>query len=197
MCIILGRSIASSPVPDLTPCGGHIPFAARHKSPACSAQLGTLCHYHIHTRSVPKLSNVRQQFSTRSVCSLPPRNCQLNSTSSNGRRCEHLYVRISITLIYIYVSDITFRISTHAQRVVKCGIDAVTWCDVTANHRRAAHSIPHFTFRIPHAAVPHFTHSLPTSYLTNAKNIVKVLINFFDKIEQFQIFAVPTDYVSH
>jgi len=28
---------------------------------------------------------------------------QLNSTSCNGRRCEHLFVRISITLIYIYV----------------------------------------------------------------------------------------------
>jgi len=33
---------------------------------------------------------------------------QLNSTSCNGRRCEHLFVRISITLIYNYVSDITF-----------------------------------------------------------------------------------------
>jgi len=33
---------------------------------------------------------------------------QLNSTSCNGRRCEHLFVCISITLIYIYVSDITF-----------------------------------------------------------------------------------------
>ena len=33
---------------------------------------------------------------------------QLNSASCNGRRCEHLFVRISITLIYIYVSDITF-----------------------------------------------------------------------------------------
>jgi len=48
-----------------------------------------------------------------------------------------------------------------ARPAVKCGIAAVTWCDVTANHRRAAHSIPNFTFRIPHAAVPHFTHSLP------------------------------------
>jgi len=37
---------------------------------------------------------------------------------------------------------------------------SVTWCDITANHRRAARSIPHFTFRIPHAAVLHFTHSL-------------------------------------
>ena len=48
------------------------------------------------------------------------------------------------------------------RRAVKCGIAAVTWCDVTANHRCATHSIPHFTFRIPHAAVPHFnfTHSL-------------------------------------
>ena len=45
------------------------------------------------------------------------------------------------------------------RRAVKCRIAAVTWCDVTANHRCAAHSIPHFTFRIPHAAVPHFTHS--------------------------------------
>jgi len=36
-----------------------------------------------------------------------------------------------------------------AQRAVKCGIEAVTWCDVMANHRRAAHSIPHFTFRTP------------------------------------------------
>jgi len=44
--------------------------------------------------------------------------------------------------------------------VVKCGIDAVTWCDVMANHRRAAHSILCFTFCIPHAAVLHFTHSL-------------------------------------
>jgi len=46
-----------------------------------------------------------------------------------------------------------------ARRAVKCGMASVTWCDVTANHCRAAHSIPHFTFRIPHAAVPHFTHS--------------------------------------
>jgi len=46
-----------------------------------------------------------------------------------------------------------------ARRAVKCGIEAVTWCDITANQRGAAHSIPHFTFRIPHAAVPHFTHS--------------------------------------
>jgi len=45
------------------------------------------------------------------------------------------------------------------RRAVKCGIAAVTWYDVTANHCRAAHSIPHFTFRIPHATVPHFTHS--------------------------------------
>jgi len=45
------------------------------------------------------------------------------------------------------------------QRAVKCGIDAVMWCDVTANHRRTAHSIPHFTFCIPHAAVLYFTHS--------------------------------------
>jgi len=44
-------------------------------------------------------------------------------------------------------------------RAVKRGIAAVTWCDVTANHRCAAHSIPHFTFRIPHGAVPRFTHS--------------------------------------
>jgi len=36
----------------------------------------------------------------------------------------------------------------------------VTWCDVTADQHRAAHSIPHFTFRIPHAAVLHFTRSL-------------------------------------
>jgi len=27
-----------------------------------------------------------------------------------------------------------------ARRVVKCGIEAVTWCDVTANHRRAFHT---------------------------------------------------------
>jgi len=33
---------------------------------------------------------------------------QLNSTSCNGRRCEHLFVRISMTLLYIYVSVITF-----------------------------------------------------------------------------------------
>ena len=33
---------------------------------------------------------------------------QLNSTSCNGRRCEHLFVRISMTLLYFYVSDITF-----------------------------------------------------------------------------------------
>jgi len=46
-----------------------------------------------------------------------------------------------------------------ARRAVKCGIASVTWCDVTANHRRTAHSIPHFTFHIVHAAVPHFTHS--------------------------------------
>jgi len=35
-----------------------------------------------------------------------------------------------------------------AQHTVKYGIAAVTWYDVTANHRRAPHSIPHFTFRI-------------------------------------------------
>jgi len=46
------------------------------------------------------------------------------------------------------------------RRAVKCGMAAVMWCDVMATHRCAAHSIPHFTFRIPHAAVPHFTHSL-------------------------------------
>jgi len=46
-----------------------------------------------------------------------------------------------------------------AWRAVKCGMASVTWCDVTANHRRAAHSIPHFTFRTPHSAVPHFTRS--------------------------------------
>jgi len=51
-----------------------------------------------------------------------------------------------------------------ARRAVKCGMASVTCCDVTANQRRAAHSIPHFTFRIPHVAVPHFTHSrLPVS----------------------------------
>jgi len=54
-----------------------------------------------------------------------------------------------------------------ARRAVKCGIEAVTWCDVMANHRRAAHSIPHFTFRIPHAAVPHFTHSPPSQTKPN------------------------------
>jgi len=52
---------------------------------------------------------------------------------------------------YLYALD--------ARRAVKCGMATVTWCDVTTNHRRAAHSIPHFTFRIPHAAVPHFTGS--------------------------------------
>ena len=58
------------------------------------------------------------------------------------------------------------------RRAVKCGIAAVTWCDITANHRRAAHSIPHFTFRIPYAAVPHFTHSprgLPTRGLDDLR----------------------------
>ena len=35
-----------------------------------------------------------------------------------------------------------------AQHTVKYGIAAVTWYYVTANHRRAPHSIPHFTFRI-------------------------------------------------
>jgi len=40
------------------------------------------------------------------------------------------------------------------QHVVKCGIDAVTWCDVTANHRRAAHSIPHFC--LPHSTCRSF-----------------------------------------
>jgi len=32
---------------------------------------------------------------------------QLNSTSCNGCRCEHLFVCISMTLIYIYVSDVS------------------------------------------------------------------------------------------
>jgi len=36
-----------------------------------------------------------------------------------------------------------------ARRVVKCGMASVTWCDITANHRRAAHSILHFTFCMP------------------------------------------------
>jgi len=45
------------------------------------------------------------------------------------------------------------------RRAVNCGIAAVTLCDVAANHHYATHSIPHFTFRIPHATVPHFTHS--------------------------------------
>jgi len=56
-----------------------------------------------------------------------------------------------------------------AWHAVKCGIDAVMWCDVTANHRRAAHSIPHFTFRITHATVPHFTHSLQNAPVTCSK----------------------------
>jgi len=56
-----------------------------------------------------------------------------------------------------------------ARRAVKCGMASVTWCDVTANHRRDAHSIPHFTFRIPHAAVPHFTHSLTLPYTKGYK----------------------------
>ena len=30
---------------------------------------------------------------------------------------------------------------------------------VYTDRHRAAHSIPHFTYRIPHAAIPHFTHS--------------------------------------
>jgi len=29
-----------------------------------------------------------------------------------------------------------------AQRAVKCRMAAVTWCDVTASHCRAAHSMP-------------------------------------------------------
>ena len=36
-----------------------------------------------------------------------------------------------------------------AQLAVKCGMASVTWCDVTANHLRATHSIPHFTFSMP------------------------------------------------
>jgi len=56
------------------------------------------------------------------------------------------------------------------RRAVKCGIAAVTWCDVAANHRCAAHSILHFTFRIPHDAVPHFTHSpLEKRYLKSRR----------------------------
>jgi len=54
-----------------------------------------------------------------------------------------------------------------ARRAVKCGNASVTWCGVTANHCRAAHSIPHFTFHIPHAAVPHFTHSLVEMFNCN------------------------------
>jgi len=53
---------------------------------------------------------------------------------------------------------------------VKCGMASVTWCDVTANHRRTAHSILHFTFRIPHAAVPHFIHS-PTDWSLTLKHL--------------------------
>ena len=49
-------------------------------------------------------------------------------------------------------------------RVVKFRIAEVTWYDVTANHRRAAHSIPHFAFCIPHVAFPHFTHSRVNGY---------------------------------
>jgi len=33
---------------------------------------------------------------------------KLNSTSFNGRRCEHFFVRISITPIYNYVSVIIY-----------------------------------------------------------------------------------------
>jgi len=61
------------------------------------------------------------------------------------------------------------------RRAVNCGIAAVTWCDVTANHRCAAHSIPHFTFRIPHAAVPHFTHS-PVFRLTRETVLICLLL---------------------
>jgi len=53
---------------------------------------------------------------------------------------------------------------------VKCGMASVTWCDVTANHRRTAHSILHFTFRIPHAAVPHFIQS-PTDWSLTLKHL--------------------------
>jgi len=72
-----------------------------------------------------------------------------------------------------------YLVAMDTRRAVKCGIAAVTWCDVAANHRRAAHSIPHFTFRIPHAAVPHFTHSLiNTNYLTTRFIMIYVNILF-------------------
>ena len=51
----------------------------------------------------------------------------------------------------------TSTLSTHGVRRL---IAVVTLCDVTANQHHAAHSIPHFTFHILHAAVLHFTHSV-------------------------------------
>jgi len=63
---------------------------------------------------------------------------------------------------FLHVQYALYLHALDARRAMKCGMVSVTWChwcDVTANHRRAAHSIPHFTFLIPHAAVPHFTHS--------------------------------------
>jgi len=60
---------------------------------------------------------------------------------------------------FLHVQYAFYLHALDARRAVKCGMASVTWCDVTANHRRTAHSIPHFTFHILHAAVPHFTHS--------------------------------------
>ena len=72
------------------------------------------------------------------------------------------YLKVACTVqkaIFRMFSMHFYRHALDARRSVKCGMASVMWCDVTANHRRAAHSIPHFTFRIPHAAVPHFTRS--------------------------------------
>jgi len=79
------------------------------------------------------------------ICILPeaPKNCikfvniniyyflryctitQLNSTSINGRRCEHLFVCISMSLLYNYVSVITFTDLSAPVRTHRIGLFCV------------------------------------------------------------------------
>jgi len=52
-------------------------------------------------------------------------------------------------------ADYAFNLCTvHTSCMVLCGIAAVTWSGALTNRRHSAYCIPHFTFRITHAAIP-------------------------------------------
>jgi len=88
-----------------------------------------------------------------------------------------------------------------ARRAVKCGMASVTWCDVTVNHRRAAHSIPHFTFRIPHAAVPSTLDNSVSLYVQQIQRMherhscVKVL--FRNRLRCHALFLLTTLHTTY